>query len=537
MADDSRLGHISRPWHAPARARDLLEPARRAMLHVEWQRLRDAWVAVPVAGAVAVAVGAGVLGSGSMSLAVAVTVCLAYTVIAFKSPYVGLVIFLPSVAILPWDGYIRGGLWVPAFIRLAAPVLLCSVLFGALSARMKPTFRLTGVDAVVGFVGLFGFLNLPATGGTELFAKSYAKAMLFPLFFYFIARFMDWDRGRLRRLLRIQLGATAVCALLMVVESVRGGSLLYRGAGAGEMYGVHIAVGPFGAMYLAASFLCLWPSLFLYAAATAKRPWARAGWLACAAATLIALMRTQQRAMIAGAALGLVLCLLPRHMRKMLVTAGCVVVVVMAPVCLLARGPTWVLERFREPTKGYTRDAYNAAAIGILGSSEWDPVWGVGFSRFGDYALRYTPPELLERAFRSSPERLAARGFVPRQHNIALTLLVEFGVVHAALFVAVLLGVGYHWLQCFRPPGRADVGLLVALLGVALAALFSAWFHNLYIIAQATVYLWFFAGLIVGHKQLFRLPTSSGTGDADNKPSPAHQLAGAAAIARRRAWG
>jgi len=492
----------------------VVEGLGRLMPHFDWQRLRDPWLVVAVAVALVAVIALGVLAGGSMSLAIAATVCLAFILIALKSPYVGLAIFLPSIAILPWDGYIRGGLWVPALIRLAAPALLCGVLLRALSTRMKRTFRLNVVDILAGALGLFGLINLVGTGGI-MFAKSYSKAMLFPLFFYFIARLLDWDRDGWRRLLRLQLIATAVCALLIVVESVRGGSLLYRGSGGlGEIHGVRIAFGPFGAMWTAASFLCLWPPLFIYAAATAKRPWARASWLVGGVLTIMALTRTHERAMIGGAALALALCLLVPRLRKPLTLAGCVAVVVIVPVLILGSGPTWLIDRFRDPTKGYTRDAYNAGAISVLKSPDWNPILGVGYSQFGYYALRHTPPELLERAFGTSYQRLFERGYTPRQHNIALTLLVEFGIVGTALFVAVLLGIGYHWLQCFRPPGCANVALVVAVLAMAVSALFSACFHNLYIIAQATLYLWFFGGLIVGHKHLFRLPDGESGDDA-----------------------
>lgn len=508
MADDSLWEYVSRPWHVGSRVRDIAKRTAWLIPPRDWQQLRQPSVLVPVLAVSIMAIAAAILASSSVSLAVAVVICLAYTIIALKSPYAGVVLFLPSIAILPQDAYLRGGLWIPALIRLAAPVLLGAVLFRAFSTRMQSRFRLTALDALVCALGLFGAVNLAVTGAT-IFAKMYAKSMLFPLFFYFIARFMEWDRGRFRALLGIQLAATALCALLMVLEGVSGQSLLYRQWQEHRiLHGVRAGVGPFKAWYHAASFLCLWPSLFFYAAASARRFLGRGFWLAGGLVTIVALARTNQRAMIVGAVLGLCLCLMARDLRKVLMLAGCVGLLVLGPLLILDRGPSWIIDRFTEERAYDTRQAYNAAAVGILKSADWNPVFGIGFSQFPLYAAKYTPPELAERAFGVRAERLLAGGrYAPRQHNIALSLLVEFGMAGTGLFCVVLVGIGWHWLQCVRPSAHGDIALPVALLSTGVAALFAAWFHNLYFIASATVYLWFFAGLVVGHKHLFRMPS------------------------------
>lgn len=517
MADDLRVGHVSQPWHAAGQARHLLGVGRRRMLSFDWQRLRDPWLIVPVAVATTIAMAGSILAPGNMSIGLAIVGGLLFVVVAFKNPYVGLAIFLPSIALIPWETQIRGGLWLPEPIRLVAPTLLCAALFRALSARFTPKFRITVVDALACALGLSGLLGLVVHDILPS-GKLYGKAMLFPLFFYFIARFVEWDRSRFRRFLGIQLAATALCALLMVVQSITGRSLLYRG-GTAAMTGVHLALGPFKWNFVAASFLCLWPPLFFYAATTASKSWTRASWLAGAGVTIMALMYTQQRAMIAGAAIGLLVCLLARDLRRTVLLTGCVALLGATPALLLGIGPTWLIERFDEEQSYHTRAAYNAGAIGILKSSDWNPLFGVGYYRYGLYAGQHTPPELLERAFQQPVERLFARGYTPRPHNTPLCLLVEMGALHTGLFVAVLLGIGYHWLQCFRQPCRADVALLVALLAMTIGVLFSGWFHNLYVIAQATVYLWFFAGLVVGHKHLFRLPAGEAAGNADRAPA------------------
>ncbi len=214
----------------------------------------------------ALATGLLLMGIG-LTAAVLVPLAVGVVLLALWSPYWGLVVTLAQFAFLPSEGELFGH-FVPNVLQLLAPIVLGAGLLQALKnayhERLAPRFA----DFLVAGFGVWGLVGtfISPYGGNW---KWYGNRMLFPMMLYFAVRLLRLDRKQVRTLILVLLAAIALQSILMFRESMAGSSPLYE-VGSGLIQGVKPAKGPFPFMWNAATYLALWPSLFVYAIATTR---------------------------------------------------------------------------------------------------------------------------------------------------------------------------------------------------------------------------------------------------------------------------
>ncbi len=460
-------------------------------------------MAVAVATGIIVAVA---IALGYAKYAGAWVVAMAFIAAAFVRPVFALVVCFCAIALVPFGSRLFG-FGVPNLDNAMGPVLLAGVVLQGYTRRLHRTFRIGALDGLIIGMAIAGVVGMLVTPGIVLW-KYYTKNILCPLCFYFVGRFIELSRRDFQMLFKVQLVVATACAIFIICKDLPGRSLIY---GPNVLY----QPGNWGAMghNAAATFLCFWTPLFIAASGRAGSRLRSVLWCAACVVVMIALLKTKERAMIAGSVLGLAAALLTTKSWKPAVPVLSLAFVVMVPGFVIT-GTSATYDRFTTD-KVNTRIAYNAGAMNVLRSRDWNPVFGIGFNRFsyGGYAHEYTPPELIEMARGTSRERLLERGwgFRPYIHNLALTLIVEFGLLGTVLFVALALGLTWRWARCLRRASERiapDSPLLFGLAGAFVAVLFSGMYHNLYVIFPALVPMWFFAGLIMGHPELFREPAA-----------------------------
>jgi len=438
--------------------------------------------------------GIGLTGAVLLPLAVGVML------LALWSPFWGLVIALAQFAFIPCEGELFG-YFVPNVLQLLAPVVLGAALLQALKEadheRLAPRLADFFV-AGFGVWGLVGMFMSPHAGGE----KWYANRMLFPMMMYLAVRLLRLDREQVRRLVFVLLAVIALQSVLMIRESAAGSSPAY-GHPPGLEHGVKPARGPFLRNWNASAYLCLWPSLFVYAIATTCGKQRKALWGAGLMAVLAASTRTMERAGLAASMIAIALCLLSPKLRRTTLAIMAILVVAYVPWSM-GRAGSGLLERFRQADE--SRYAYRTIAIGFLKSSEWNPIFGMGWSRF-----RHVPEGFgAEEEIITWGSTRTTIGEViegrPALHNVWLAIPVEFGGVGVLLAMGLLASLirGIAAIRGSALAGsRMDGMLVVSMLASLIALAAVGYYQNIYMMPGSMSVMWLFYGLLTTQPHAF----------------------------------
>lgn len=240
--------------------------------------------------------------------------------------------------------------------------------------------------------------------------------------------------------------------------------------------------------------LCLAAALVLLPSA------GRRGKVVLVAACLVmgaGIYSTLTRSAWLGAGLGVItvaVLMLPRRLR-LAVPAACV----LAATLLAATQWHNLLEFKRDKELSARETAESAKLRPILATVAWKmfvarPVWGCGFGHYDEEHLNF----LSDRNTELPLEK--ARPFI--QHNVVLSLLVETGMIGAALFALLMALWGREaWLVCrsASPPWARQYAVLF-LAGLA-NYLVNGMFHDVSIMPMIHMVLFFLAGIMVGVRQ------------------------------------
>jgi len=456
-------------------------------------------VVLVVAGAgLALAAGLLLTGMGPTG-AVSLPLAIAVVSLALWSPYWALVVTLAQFAFVPSEGTLFG-YFVPNVLQLLAPVVLGAALLRALKEadheRLAP--RLTDF-LVVGF-GLWGLVGLFVSQYGAVW-KWYGNRMLLPMMLYFAVRLLPISRKQVRTLIFILLAAIAIQSLLMFRESMAGSSPLYE-VQSGLVQGVKPAKGPFPFKWNAATYLTLWPSLFIYAIASSHDRRKKALWGIGLFAVLAAAGRTMERSSIAASLIAIVFCLLSGKLRRTTLIVMLALAFAYIPWSMGQAG-SGLLERFRQTDQ--SRYAYRTAAINLLKSDRWDPIFGIGWHRFRAVAGHFgTEEQVVAWGSRQGTVAEIARGSA--LHNVWLAIPVEFGGVGVLLALGLLVGLirGIVAIRRFALAGaRVDEGLVVSMLGSLIALAAVGYYQNVYSMVASMSVLWVFYGLLAVSPRAF----------------------------------
>jgi len=448
----------------------------------------------------ALATGLLLMGIG-LTAAVLVPLAVGVVLLALWSPYWGLVVTLAQFAFLPSEGELFGH-FVPNVLQLLAPIVLGAGLLQALKNAYHERLAPRLADFLVAGFGVWGLVGtfISPYGGNW---KWYGNRMLFPMMLYFAVRLLRLDRKQVRTLILVLLAAIALQSILMFRESMAGSSPLYE-VGSGLIQGVKPAKGPFPFMWNAATYLALWPSLFVYAIATTRGKQRKGLWGAGLLAVLVASTRTMERGGLAASLIAIAFCLLSGKLRRTALIVMLALAVAYVPWSMGQAGSS-LLERFRQTDQ--SRYAYRTAAINLLKSDKWNPIFGVGWARFGAISGEFgTEEQIIAYGTRLATVRQTARG--SKLHNVWLAIPVEFGGVGVLLAMGLFVGLirGIVAIRRFALAGsRVDEGLVVSLLGSLIALAGVGYYQNIYMMAESMSVLWVFYALLTSHADVFLL--------------------------------
>ncbi len=457
-------------------------------------------VLVAVGVCFALAVGLLLVGAGA-TVAVLVPLAIGVVLLALWSPYWAVVVTLAQLAFIPCEGKLFG-YFVPNVLQLLGPVVLGGALLHALRDADHERLAPRLADFFVAGFGVWGLVGMFVSpyGGNW---KWYGCKMLFPMMLYFAVRLLRLDRKQVRGFILVLLAAIALQSVLMFRESMAGSSPLYE-VQSGLMQGVKPARGPFPFHWNAATYLALWPPLFIYAIASSYDWRKKALWATGLVAVLAASTRTMERGGLAASLLTIAFCLLSPKLRRTTLAIIGVLAVVYVPWSMGPAG-SGLLERFRQTDE--SRYAYRTAAINLLKSDRWNPIFGTGWSRFKAVSgYLGTEEQVVAWGSRRGTVAEIARGSA--LHNVWLAIPVEFGGVGVLLALGLLACLARELLRFWRlgrSGGKIDDGLVVSIMGslVALGAI--GYYQNIYMMAESMSVLWVFYALLASHTDAFLL--------------------------------
>ena len=455
-------------------------------------------VLVGVGVCFALTIGLLLIGTGGAA-ALLFPLAIAVVLVAVWSPYWALVITVAQFAFIPCEGELFG-YFVPNVLQLLGPVVLGAALLQALKdadhERLAP--RLT--DFLVGGFGVWGLVGLLLTPG-PLYWKWYGTRMLFPMMLYLTVRLLRLNRKQVRVLILVLLAAIALQSVLMVRESMAGSSPLYQ-VQRGLMEGVKPAKGPFPYNWNATTYLALWPSLFIYAIAFSYDWRKKLAWGGGLLAVLVAVTRAMQRGGLAASLLAIAFCLLSPKLRRTALIVMAILALAYVPWSMGLAGSA-LISRFQQTDQ--SRYAYRTAAINLLKSPKWNPIFGIGWARGGQLAGEFgTEEQIIAWGTRAATVREIARG--AKLHNVWLAIPVEFGGVGVLLVLGILgslaLGLSRIWRSAASDV-KVDDGLVVSMIGSLIALGAIGYYQNIYMMAECMSVLWVFYGLLTGHPRVF----------------------------------
>ena len=474
------------------------------MARSQTERIRTAFtgtsvtplVLMGVGACFAIAIGLLLVGTGATT-AVLLPMAIGVVLLALWSPYWALVATVAQFAFIPCEGEVLG-YFVPNVLQFLAPVAFGAALLQALKDTDQKRLALRLPDLLVGGFGVWGVMSMFLSGATHW--KWYGNRVLLPMVLYYAVRFLRLDRTRLRTMLLVLLGAVAIQSVLMIRESIAGSSPLYTVA-SGLAHGVKPASGPFPRFWNATTYLCLWPSIFVYAIARSRKWTGKVLWSIALFAVLTASTRTMERSGIAASLIAISVCLLSPRLRRTTMAILGILALAYIPWAMGRPGGA-LLDRFDETDQ--SRYAYRTAAINLLHSSRWNPIYGVGWANFrrvaGDFG---TEEEVFVWGTRRGTIREIATGSA--LHNVWLAVPVEFGGVGVLLALALLGALGMGLLRMLRQRRKAavDDGLLVCMLASIVALGAVGYYQNVYMMPEAMSVLWLFYGLLTTHPGAF----------------------------------
>ena len=468
--------------------------------------------------AMLVTLGAGLLVAGTSMLtmgwdataAAVIPLVLALTIIMLRWPWLLFAFALAQFSILPIEGHLFG-FYVPNLSQFLMPALLLAMLATAAAKRNWGTFKIRAADIfVLAFIAA-AFIGMVVEPGPRQF-KYFANQVLFAIFMYFAARWLDVDRKKLRLILGVVLAAAAI---------MLGDLALVQLTGVGGMWDRDR--GPLGSLSDQATYSALFPALFLYMAVTVKGPSARRWrifWLVATILGVVATAGVKERSGVVAALATLAICGLHPKMMKY---------VAIGAVALIPIGSLWLSTQVgREVHSRFTGDKdpmmrrriYVGKAIDYIKSENWHPLWGTGFGRLA----KRSNSMLSETEVVWDPNTLRWRhvneiGLRPI-HCAPVTVFGEYGYVGLACLTGIAVCVVGSLIDVVfrarRKGATVDSALIVALGAAAVGLLVNALFHNTDVVFPVTSYLWAGIGLIIGHPQIFMIrghvPTEEGGG-------------------------
>lgn len=466
-------------------------------------------VIVAVGACFAVATALLLVGAGSTA-AILFPLAIATVLVAILSPYWALVLTIAQFAFIPCEGELLG-YFIPNVLQLLAPLCFGAALLYALKEADHERLAPRTTDFFVGGFGVWGLVGLFVTG---VGAKWYGNRILFPMMLYFAVRLLPMDRKRVRIFILVALAAIALQSALMVRESMAGSSPLYR-VERGLLEGIKPAKGPFPRMWNAGTYLVLWPSLFIYAIASSRDARKKLAWGGGLLVLFGAASRIMQRGPMLASLVAIASCLVSPRLRRTTLIVMSALALAYVPWSM-GRAGSGLIGRFQQTDQ--SRYAYRTAAINLLKSPEWDPIFGIGWAQFKHVSGRFgTEEEIIAWGARTGTvSEIAQRSAL---HNVWLAIPVEFGGVGSLLFLGMFgcLG-GAVWRIWRCPPSgvKVDDGLLVSMMGSLLALGAIGYYQNIYMMPEAMSVLWVFYGLLTGHPSAFFEPKAARTAREPN---------------------
>ncbi|MGE5530535.1 MAG: hypothetical protein ACM3VW_00290 [Bacteroidota bacterium] len=465
----------------------------------------------------ALAVGAGALLivllalgtlSGRQVFMIAAPIGLGMVLITVIYPVTGYIIALCALSLIPIEGYFLG-IRMPNWPQVMIPTLMVSALLQALSTPGLRRFKLHWADVfIVGFL-LVGTLGVFAQSGQSTY-KFYINQQFMPALMYFIVKWLPINREVFKNQLRWQLICVFVLSLIMLSQTILGIDPFYHGLTLLRRGGE--ARGPMWSISDTVAYTTMWPPFFLYALGMGltlkgrQRPWL---WLTGLLTICLASVATTERTGLLAIPAGLATCAFHPRMGRYLLL-GMLVVPIVLPLFLLTPSGGRVIGRLEstgEEGAGFERGIYREKALNYMRSPNWNPVLGTGFGRLNDLAAQLMPEDEWVMDYNSGYFH-QIRDFSSRPtHCAPVTLLGEYGFGGMAMLL--LVGLSVAWaiatlpLLARRLSKTVDVALVLAALGALLAVFANAIFHNTEGVVEVLISMWVFAGLLVGHPDVF----------------------------------
>jgi hypothetical protein len=467
-----------------------------------YPKRRRLYPRLALAGAVVVlpAVTAALL-SRSFHAGIAFVLFLNMAVFALARPLELLIGFLVQLPLIPRWGQMLG-VRVPDLMAPAAVLLFAGSLIRWLTDKEREPFKPVWFDVIAAVFLLLGRFEIYQGPVDDDLAKAYTRTILIPGLFYLSVRLLMLDRRRMAQMIRWQLAAGMLLAVIVIIEAALHRSFLYRQVSdVFQAEGLYQPGGAFGRPFLAGAYLALLLPLYLYGAmggfGERSRGWFKVG----AGLALVSIGLCMERGVWLAAAVGLFVLFLYRPLRRPAGMVLAVCAVLAGTGILLVSSQSWFQNRVAEQANVHDRLRFIQASFGILRSREWNWLTGIGEGGYMQIAYKYMPPRsYYEVDRRQEADKNRA------QHNDFLRTLVEHGVPGASLLaLAVMLVIG-RGIRLARQSGRGegyyDGALSIAMLAAACTVMVNGLTHNTLIESQIMSGFWLICGLLYSDRAM-----------------------------------
>lgn len=481
-----------------------------------------------VATVAAVALLGGVVAAGlfdpTVVLAAPIVIGFAFLVVA--RPGIAFVAFLCLLSLLPIEQQLLG-VYVPNWSQAMIPLLLVGAVLYNLRHPERQGFALNWADFfLVAFI-IFGLVGVLTQPGPASF-KYYINQQAIPAMAYFIAKWLPLDRQRFRAQLRWQLLAMLALSIIMVGRVATGFDPFYHGFRWLGLGGE--AVGPMGSISDTVAYTAIFPPFFLYAIAVtlgARRrdddPLGKRGrrttrlWWFGLIMALLATMATTERTGLTAIIAGFAVALFNRRLFRPVAIIA-LVLPLLIPVWMVSPVGQKAMARLntlKEEGAGFERHIYREKALRYTRSEYWNPVVGTGFGRINFLCAKTMPQNDWFYDYNWHEFRPLLEFAQRNTHCSPVTLYAEYGyagvVTLAGFALCVLLAMIRARRLAFKRGRRPDDALLLAALGAFLGVAASAMFHNTETVVQVLFMVWWFAGVVIGHPDVFAQPVPPDT--------------------------